>query len=135
MRIERHNPHRLAMFLPYPFLKPELWNEELVMKHFTEVKGGFEASLLQEILYYKAVGKPRIYRFDIVLLNEMTKCPTCGHTTYEKQYQVFPAAEGKLSGDVDKLSPEDLEWAKAESKRCWETALKYPEYMEAFYRK
>jgi len=54
------------------------------------------------------------------------------HARHEQRTVSF-AREGELAGDTTAFSAEDLMWAREESARCWEAALREPLFMAAYY--
>ena len=127
MRIERHNIHERISYLPLPLTVPEAWPAErlALMLPVVDEHGklvGYEGTRLSEIRFAEMQGHRWMGRMDIILINDKVPCEChCGHEhTRNKQYLVYPGRNGTLTGDVDKLSDEDREWALEESRKCWE---------------
>lgn len=106
---------------------------------------GWEYTVLDELRNrFMEYGNPGWSRIDILLINrdaDPRSCPTCfreGYVEHLGQWTVEPGVNGTLvvpshgsmpQEVIDSITPEDRAWAEAESRKCWETALKEPLFM------
>ena len=67
-------------------------------------------------------------RRDIALVNVLTECPTCGHKTYLRQYDVYATKSGEPCGSGwNYLNDEQKEECREINRKLIEVAKLYPE--------
>ncbi len=127
MRIERHDVEKHSSYLPLPLTKPECWPPERLAllsprRNAAGETVGYDGTRLSDIRWSEMRWGTYNGRMDIVLINETVdcSCKSCGNCHHKLvQHCVYPGKNGTLSGRVDLLSPEDLDWALKESAKCW----------------
>lgn len=124
----RHNIDERTSYLPWPVAEDKLqyWPQERLDTKTPVYKGeqiiGYEGSRRSDIEWAKIQKQPFFGRMDIVLINLPKECicSKCNnHHEAIDQFAIYPGPNGTITGDIDKLTPEEKEWALKESAACW----------------
>lgn len=131
MRIERHDINRNSTYMPKSVLTTHPECHSGPPKHGTPaIKDGeimgWNLSILDEMK--NAYEKGKTHRLDLFLRNDILF-----KNEGERQYLVYIEKEGKISGNLNKFTKDELDWAREESRKCWEVALKEPLFMTFYY--
>lgn len=131
MRFKRHDLNQNVAFMPVVALSnpKNMYFGKGEPQHGTKRYNdkqelcGWDMSLLDELLEEERLRRYMTHRTDILMVN------TNGHL-----YCVYFDKNGTIVGDTKYFSDDDLNWAKDESRRCWDTALANPVFMKTMYR-